>query len=51
VLMEVPEVETVKVSLSTAQLWTPDRVRPKPTDQPVHFVRAPVRTTDKRGET
>jgi len=51
VLMEVPEVESVKVSLSTTQLWTPDRVRPKPTDQPVHFVRAAARATNKRGAT
>src|ERR1700688_337019 len=50
VLMEVPEVESVKVSLSTTQLWTPDRVRPRTTDQPVHFVRASARTTNKRGE-
>lgn len=51
VLMDVPEVESVKVSLSTTQLWTPDRVRPRSTDQPVYFVRAAVRTTNKRGAT
>ena len=50
VLMEAPEVESVQVSLSTTQLWTPDRVRPRTTVQRVHFVRAAVRTTNKRGE-
>jgi metal-sulfur cluster biosynthetic enzyme len=51
VLMEVPEVEAVQVRLSTTQLWTPDRVRPRAADQTVHFVRAGTRTPNKRGET
>jgi metal-sulfur cluster biosynthetic enzyme len=51
VLMEVPEVASVEVRLSTTELWTPDRLRPTPAVHPLQFVRTPGRAQDKRGAT
>jgi metal-sulfur cluster biosynthetic enzyme len=50
VLMEVPEVESVQVSISTTQLWAPDRVRPKSAPHPVQFVPKMGRALKKSGE-
>lgn len=51
VLMEVPGVESVRVSLSTTQLWTSDRVRVKPpAAQPVHFMPSAARTKTTPGD-
>ena len=50
VLKELPQVASVNVSLSTTELWTPDRVRRKPAAQTIQFVPRPARSQTTKGD-